>query len=235
MVLITGGSSDIAQPLITKILEETVLKLIITKHNSKHNNSNPRIIEITADLSSEEGINCVLNIIEMYNITHYIQLQGNALINDTIETTNFDDMLHTLNVNTLSSTMILSKLLPKMKLSGYGRIVLTSTASANHGGGRNSFSYGMSKHAISYIVKHLAKYYSKFGILTNAISPGFIKTKFHTDTLQRDVSFLEKRGKTVKVGYAGMPEDISELIFNTTFKNNFMSGEIIKVDGADFI
>lgn len=234
-VLITGGSSDIAKPLILSILEETEFTIIITKYKSRYNYNNSRVIEISSDLSSKIEITDFINSIKKYDIAYYIQLQGNALLDDNIETVSLDSMMFTLNVNTLSTTMILSDVLPKMKSKGFGRITLISTASANHGGGKNSFTYGMSKHAVNYMVKHIAKYYTEFGILTNAIAPGFIKTKFHTDTLKRDDVFLESRGKTVKVGYAGLPEDIAKLIYNTTFKNNFMSGEVIKIDGADFI
>lgn len=235
MVLITGGSSDIAKPLIDKILNNTSCKMIITSYNNEKNYKEDRILEIKVDFSTQSGINQFLKQIESYNISHYIQLQGNAFTSDTLETQNYDELISTLNINTLSTSMILSQLLPKMKVSRFGRIVLTSTASAEFGGGKNSFAYGLSKYGIGYLVKHLAKYYSEFGIITNAVSPGFIKTKFHTDILKRDEAFLNDRGKTVKIGYCGLPKDVSNLIFNLTFENNFICGEIIKIDGADFI
>ena len=235
VVLITGGSSDIAKPLISKILDETTHKIVIVKHNSKESYLDDRMVEINADFSTQSGIEDFLETIDCYDIYYYIQLHGNALLNDNIESQEYSEMIYLLNTNILSTNMILSKLLPKMKDFNYGRVTLTGTASANYGGGKNSFSYGFSKHSVNYLVKHLAKYYSEFGIITNAIFPGFIKTKFHTDTLKRDKSFLEERGKTVRVGYSGLPEDVSGIIFNITFKNNFICGEIIKVDGADFI
>jgi len=235
IVLITGGSSDIAKPLIHDILKNTTHKIIITKYKNKETYNNSRIIEINANLSIVDGINHFLQIIEQYNISYYIQLQGTALVNDSIETQIYEDLIFTLNVNTLSTSMIIAKILPSMKKLSYGRITLIGTASANYGGGENSFSYGLAKHSIGYLVKHLAKFYSEFGIITNSISPGFIKTKFHTDTLKRDNGFLINRGKSVKVGYCGLPNDVSNLIFNITFKNNFICGESIKIDGADFI
>ncbi len=235
MILITGGSSDIAQPLILSILNNTDYKIIIAKYSNKDSYYSDRVIEIFSDLSFESGINDFLKTIEQYNISHYIQLHGNALLDDSIEIQEYKDLMFTLNVNILSTSMILSHLLPKMKVSNYGRIVLTGTASANHGGGKNSFSYGLAKHSVTYLVKHLAKYYSEFGIITNSISPGFIKTKFHTNILKRDNFFLKDREKLVRVGYSGLPQDVSDLIFNLTFKNNFICGETIKIDGADFI
>jgi len=235
IVLITGGSSDIAKPLIFKILNKTNFKIIAVKYSSKESYSDNRIIEINADFSTENGIKDFLKTIESYNIYYYIQLHGNALLDDTIEAQTYAEISYLLNINILSTNMILAKLLPKMKTFRYGRITLTGTASANYGGGKNSFSYGLSKHSVNYLVKHLAKYYSEFGILTNAIFPGFIKTKFHTDILKRDKNFLEERGKTVRVGYSGLAKDVSDIIFNITFKNNFICGEIIKIDGADFI
>lgn len=234
-VLITGGSSDIAKPLILDILNNTDYELIITKYNSTEKYENPRILEIHADLSTLNGINDFLHTIEPYDISYYIQLHGNALLNDNIETQTYEDIMFTLNINILSINMILAQLLPKMKAFNYGRITLTGTASSEHGGGRNSYYYGLAKHSINYLVKHLAKYYSEFGIITNSVSPGFIKTKFHTEILKRDNNFLSNRAESVKIGYCGLPKDVSDVIFNITFKNNFMCGETIKIDGADFI
>ena len=234
-VLITGGSSDIAKPLIEDILELTEFKLIIAKYKNNKLVNSDRVVIIESDLSSEGGISEFLNKIEKYDISHYIQLQGNALLDDSLETLSYDEVLYSMNINLLSTNMILSKLLPKMRISSFGRITLIGTASANYGGGKNSFSYGLAKHSVEYIVKHLAKYYSEFGIISNAVSPGFIKTKFHTDVLKRDEKFLEKRGAMVRVGYTGLPKDISDLIYFITFKNKFICGEVIKADGADFI
>ncbi len=234
-ILITGGSSDIARPLIERILAKTEIEIIIATFKNKKLYNNDRIIEINADLSEKNSITEFIKEIGKYKISYYIQLQGNVSKNDTIKSLNYEDMISLLNVNTLSTTMILSELLHNMKNDNFGRIVLTSTASAKFGGGQNSFMYGLAKHSADYIVKHLAKYYSEYGIISNCVAPGFIKTKFHTRVLKRDSSFIKEREKSIKVGYSGTPEDVANLIYSLTFENSFICGELIKIDGADFI
>jgi 3-oxoacyl-[acyl-carrier protein] reductase len=234
-VLITGGSSDIATPLIKKILNKTNYEIILSTFKNKSLYNDDRIIEINADFSDKNSILEFITRIREDDISYYVQLQGNVSENDTLKSLNYEDIIVLLNINMLSTNMILSELLQNMKKNNFGRIVLTSTASANFGGGQNSFMYGLAKHSASYTVKHLAKYYSEFGIIANAIAPGFIKTKFHTQVLKRDNSFLEEREKSIKVGYAGTPKDIANLIYNLTFENSFICGELIKIDGADFI
>ncbi len=234
-VLITGGSSDIAKPLIEKILNETNCEIILSTFKNKGLFKNDRITEINADFSNKESILEFVKKISKYDISYYVQLQGNVSKNDSLDSLNYDNMIDLLNINLLSTNMVLSELLKNMKNNNFGRIILMSTASANFGGGKDSFIYGLTKHSIGYTIKHLAKYYSRYGIISNCVAPGFIKTKFHTEVLNRDVSFLEERGKSVRVGYSGTPEDVSNMIYNLAFENNFICGEIIKIDGADFI
>ena len=110
-----------------------------------------------------------------------------------------------------------------------------STASASYGGGEKSFAYGLSKHGIYFLTKYLAKHYSKHNIITNCVSPGFIGTKFHLAEGGRDKDFLDRRAESVRLGRAGDAEDVAKLIFNLCFENEFIVGENIKIDGADFI
>ena len=57
----------------------------------------------------------------------------------------------------------------------------------------------------------------------------------HEQTFKRSKEDLEKRKKFVRVGRAGEPADVANMIFELTFKNNFITGENIKIDGGDFI
>jgi 3-oxoacyl-[acyl-carrier protein] reductase len=234
-VLISGGSSDIGRAVIARIRNEVKCRLIITKSKSRTEQENYANKVIEADLSKRDGISALCLELSRENVTHYIQLQGFSTLSDTIENQNFDSLDCNLNVNLLSTVFILKTILPKMKEGGLGRIVLMSTASAEHGGGAESFGYGMAKHGVAYLVRHIAKLYSGNNILANCVSPGFISTKLHEKTFRRSKEELENRKKFVRVGHAGTAEDVANAIFGLTFNNNFITGENIKIDGGDFI
>ena len=229
-VLITGASSDIAQPLIELILNNTNFNLITTSYkNSVFQNS--RIQNIKVDFSKAGNLNKLFQEIQDKHIAYYIQLHG--FINQSnLQDFCINDFNNNLEINLIATTKIISQILKNMIDYNFGRICLISTASAQHGGGEHSFAYGLSKNGLNYLVKHLAKYYSKYNIISNAVAPGFIQTKFHKNLKNKD---LKQRAKSIKVGYAGTSQDVSDIIFQLMFKNNFINGEIITTDGGDFL
>ncbi|MFC1517599.1 SDR family oxidoreductase [Candidatus Margulisiibacteriota bacterium] len=236
-ILVLGGSSDIGKALIPRI-KSTLPdhKIIITKHSEKDDLfQDSNIKEFTIDFSDKGSTDKFIEKIKGFNIGYCIQLQGNAKPKDTIESTSPENIQFNLQINLLSTISIIKKILPIMKKADFGRIVLVSTASANFGGGFESFGYGLAKYGVGYLIKYLAKYYTKHNILSNCVSPGFIDTKFHERTLGRSKKVLKERGKMVRLGRPGTPDDVAKEIYNLAFINNFISGENIKIDGADFI
>ena len=130
--------------------------------------------------------------------------------------------------------MYLKKFLKVWKKKG-GKIVLTSTSSALHGGGENSLAYGISKSGIISLTKALARFGAKNNIIANAIAPGFIATRFHTKVMLRSKKQLKERLKFIKLNTQGKPQDITKLIMFLLFENNFITGEAISIDGGDWI
>ena len=112
---------------------------------------------------------------------------------------------------------------------------MTSTSSAIHGGGENSLAYGISKSGIACLTKGLARFGAKNNILVNAIAPGFIETRFHTKVMKRKKKDLKKRLKFIKLLRAGKTSDITNLISFLLFQNNYITGEVIPIDGGDWI
>ena len=156
VVFISGGSSDIGRAVIEKIRNEVKCRLIISKNKSSAAHEDFANKTICADLSSRGGIESLCAEIAKEKITHYIQLQGYSTPSDTIESQNFGTLDINMNVNLFSTVLILKTILPQMRVSGFGRIALISTASAEHGGGPESFGYGLAKHGAAYLVKHIS-------------------------------------------------------------------------------
>ena len=232
-ILITGGNSDIGKSVVEAIRKELKWPIIVTKNTQNFSYSEKNIEEVTVDCDNRQEVESFAHSIGGLGISHYIQLQGNSWSFDYLDTQSFESLDYHLNVNCLSTIMILRFLLPTMKLSKFGRICLMNTASSEHGGGESNFGYGLAKHSVGYTIKYLAKYYTSFNILSNCVSPGLIETKFHK-RIKRTVKQIERRATTVPLGRPGTPQEVADLIYHITFKNSFISGENFKIDGADF-
>ena len=53
--------------------------------------------------------------------------------------------------------------------------------------------------------------------------------------MKRNKNQLKERLKFVKLNRAGSTEDITNLIMYLLFKNNYTTGEVISIDGGDWI
>ena len=164
----------------------------------------------------------------------FIQLNGNVSKVKVWTKLNQKDFEKDIAINLSSVFYVSQKIFENMKKKG-GKIILTSTSSALHGGGESSLAYGISKSGIISLTKALARFGAKNNIVVNAIAPGFINTRFHTKVMKRSKKQLKERLKFIKLSKQGEPEDITKLIMFLLFENNYTTGEVISIDGGDWI
>ena len=235
-ILILGASSEIGKEVVGKIEKEIGnCELYLTKYTFADKISKKSCKEFIVDFSNAEALDQFILELSNLEITHLIQLQGIGASNDSIVNLDINLNRRIYRINLEANLLILSKLLDGMAQRNFGRIVLTSTASTKHGGALNNFSYGLSKHGLDYLCLHLAKYYTKYNILTNCVSPGFIDTKIHTKSLKRSEKQLRERVESIRLGRPGAAREVADIIYFLSFENTFISGQNLKVDGCDFI
>ena len=236
-VLVTGGKGDIGKSVVIQILQRSDHSVLVTTTSKAETSSfdSERIEEIEMDASSLVSIEAAATKLSGYPIPYFIQLHGHSKMDDRLIGQTGDSLAYHFNINVFSTVLILEKILFGMQQRQFGRVVLMNTASSEHGGGLTSFGYGMAKHSVGYLTKHMAKYFTQDNVLTNCISPGLIDTKFHTDVMKRTPEEIKERSKTVRLRKAGTTEDVAGLIYYLAFENEFVTGQNIKIDGGDFI
>ena len=243
-IFILGASSDFGISLLKTILKEKNcmiglhclsgkrrLETLLSKIKSKN-----KIKIFQSKIDSQKHCHTLIKSFFSWagGIDKFIQLNGNVSKVKIWTKLNQKDFEKDIAINLSSVFYISQKIFEKMKKKG-GKIILTSTSSALHGGGETSLAYGISKSGIISLTKALARFGSKNNIIVNAIAPGFIKTRFHTKVMKRNKNQLKERLKFVKLNRAGNTEDITNLIMYLLFKNNYTTGEVISIDGGDWI
>lgn len=115
---------------------------------------------------------------------------------------------------------------------GYGKIVTISSINGLRGK-VGQVNYSAAKAGVIGLTKALAKELARFHVNVNAVAPGFILTPMTAamPAEARNAAIAE-----IPLGQAGTPEDVAALVaFLCTDRARHITGEVIKVDGGQYI
>jgi NAD(P)-dependent dehydrogenase (short-subunit alcohol dehydrogenase family) len=135
------------------------------------------------------------------------------------------------DTNVLGTLLSMKHELRVMNAQGSGSIVnLSSTMGAR--GAAGASLYVASKHAVEGLTKSAALEAAAFGVRVNAVAPGPVETamlnRLLADT-ERKAAFLA----AVPLKRAGTPEEIADaIVFVSSDKSSFMTGEVLRVNAG---
>ena len=143
-----------------------------------------------------------------------------------IKDISYDEVL---KVNYLAPLEIIQQCLPYMVKQNYGRIINIGSIWIGISKPKRA-AYSASKSALHSLTKSLTAEYSREGILSNTVSPGFIGTDLtYQNNTKEEIALLTSQ---IPVGRLGYPEEVAKLAYQLTIENTFISGQNIKIDGG---
>lgn len=121
---------------------------------------------------------------------------------------------------------------PLMKEQGSGKIVNVTSINGMRGKFGQA-NYSAAKAGIIGLTKTVARELAKSNVNCNAIAPGLIETEM-MKALPEDVK--QKSLADIVLGRMGQPEEVAWLVtFLCSEKSRHITGEVIKVDGGQYI
>jgi NAD(P)-dependent dehydrogenase (short-subunit alcohol dehydrogenase family) len=140
----------------------------------------------------------------------------------------------TLDINLRGAFLAAKAVLPHMIARRSGNLVFM--ASTNSWDGEAQLAhYNASKSGLFLLSKTLAREYGKFGIRSNAVGPGLIRTRLTAPVL-KDPAFLAKYDAetgVIPMGRLGTPEDVAgPALFLASKDAAYVSGVLLFVDGG---
>ena len=238
-ILVAGASSDLARDLVQALASSgAALGLHYNSNDAplRTLSGSPRVKLFQKDLSTARACTELVDGFVAWagGIDALVQLTGNIHRAVPWAELTEEDWEFDLGANMVMPFYLAARSIHHMKDGG--RIVLTSTASASHGGGSTSLAYGAAKAGVDCIVKRLARDCADKNILVNAIAPGFILTKFHTERMHRSREELAAREKMIPMKRAGTPGEVaSTILFLLSEGAGYITGQVIPVSGGDFL
>jgi 3-oxoacyl-(acyl-carrier-protein) reductase len=133
-----------------------------------------------------------------------------------------------IETNLTSVFHLTAQVLPHMVEAGYGRVINLSSVVGLHGNFGQA-NYAAAKAGIVGFTKTAALELARKGVTVNAIAPGFIETQMIA-AMPDDVRtrILEK----IPMGRFGRPEEIAELVAFLVTKGDYITGQVIAIDGG---
>ena len=189
-----------------------------------------RAIAVKVDVSNEDDVKNMVEITKKTfgNIDVLVNCAGVSDTRLLIDSTK-DDYDFVFDTN-MRGTYNTCKLVGREMLSNQsGKIINISSIWGVLGGSCESV-YSASKGAIIAFTKALAKEFGPNGINVNAVAPGFIQTdmtKNVTEEIRQEIM------DNSALGRLGTPEDVAGVVsFLASEKSNFITGQVISVDGG---
>lgn len=237
-ILITGGSSDIAQAVARrraalgdeivvtassqKSLDDSLAKLKgdgIAAEGFVFEFSRPS----DSDKALQEQLNRGLDAVVLNAFTPLAKI---APLGDI----DFTELTAYLRLNVEGNLWLLHKVLPSMKARGFGRLILISSLTAETGTA-NYGIYGGAKAALEGILLNLAVDYGGFGVLSNIVRLGLFKTS-RTALFWKRQEYRTKMAAIIPQGGLGEPSQAAEALDPLLSPTSYINGTVLRVSGG---
>lgn len=140
----------------------------------------------------------------------------------------------TVDTNLRGAFLVSRAVAPHMIKAGHGKLVFMASTNCWDAEAQLAH-YNASKAGLYLLAKTLARELGPYGINSNAVGPGFIKTRL-TEPVLNDPVFMKKydpQAGLIPLCRLGTPEDVAgPALFLASADANFVNGVLLFVDGG---
>jgi NAD(P)-dependent dehydrogenase (short-subunit alcohol dehydrogenase family) len=239
VAVVVGGTSGIGLAMAIG-LAEAGADVVATSRRQEQVDETARAIEatgrramrVTSDVGNRASLQALCDAVlkEFGQVDILINCAGKIKREPTLTVSEetWDDIMNTNVTGTLRSCQIFGK---AMLERGSGKII--NIASLNTFVSlKEVTAYAASKAAVGALTKSLAVEWSSQGVNVNAIAPGVFRTALNQKLLDESDRGKELRMRTPMNRFGRTEELVGSAIFLGSDAANFITGEILVVDGG---
>ncbi len=235
LALITGGSRGIGKAIALKLAAagyDIVINYAGNEVAAQKTVDEIKALGVNAesykfDVSNQEEVDeNIAKIIEKYGRIDVLVNNAGITRDDLFLRMTADKWLAVINTN-LNSAFYVSKPVVKLMMKQRSGAIINTTSVVGLYGNAGQANYSAAKAGLVGFTKSLAKELGSRGIRINAVAPGFIETD-----MTKDLPNTEEMLKAIPLKRLGKAEDIAEAVKFLAVDAQYVTGQVLEVDGG---
>jgi glucose 1-dehydrogenase len=237
--LVVGGARGIGKAIAVRLADEgarlviaDVDRAMMASTSQEISKGGKGVRTVACDVRRRSQIDrMVARVIRWYeriDVLMYVAGVGKA-----VPFTETDERLWdwTIDVNLKGAFLVCRAVVPHMIRQRRGKLVFM--ASTNSWDAEAELApYNASKAGLFILAKTLARELGPYGINSNAVGPGLIRTRL-TKPFLKDPKFMRKYENLIPLGRVGVPEDVAgPATFLASRDADYVNGVLLFVDGG---
>ena len=235
--LVTGGASGLGLAITQELLGEGAKVAVFDRDVNALKRLPQEVFGFIVDVTQPKMVKKAVNdlVAQHGPVEILINNAGVIFSEPFVNLTNPSELMHdygrfrdSLTLN-MDSVFIMSRAVVEQMVKKRigGVIVNVSSISAN--GNEGQVAYSSAKAAVNAMTVTLAKELGRWGIRCNAVAPGFINTE--STHLALSSSALKHVEDNTPLRRLGTAVDVAKAV-RSLIENDFINGEILRVDGG---
>jgi 3-oxoacyl-[acyl-carrier protein] reductase len=183
---------------------------------------------VGADVGEIEALDALVEAVKGRGELQVLVNNAGATADAPFLTAKLEDLERIYRTNMRATWYLTKKLARVMARKRFGRIINVSSVVGSTGNFGQTI-YGMTKAAIDNLTRSLALELAPYGILVNAVAPGFIETRM-TEVLPAEAK--EAILQRIPLGRMGRPEEVARLVRYLAVEDSYCTGTVFHINGG---
>jgi 2-deoxy-D-gluconate 3-dehydrogenase len=238
--IVTGAGSGIGKGMATGLVQAGAEIVIAGRNRERLEETAVElrqfggpVIPLQADVSKMDDIRILVDrAVREFGKIDFLFNNAGIIRRNSAEDLTEKDWDDVININ-LKAPFFLAQEVARVMISQKrkGKIINTSSLISVSGGKRTA-SYAASKGGVQQITRAMANDWAKYGILVNAIGPGWVNTEL-TKALREDKKRFAELSGRIPLGRWAEPEEMAgAAVFLASDASDYITGQTIFVDGG---
>ena len=239
--VVTGGGKGLGRTMAQALAEAGANVAVASREEEACRAAAREIEESTGrralgarlDVSDKESVDALVKkVSETFGSIDVLVNNSGASWGAPFEEMPLDKWEKVVRVNLTGTFLVCQAVVPMMRKNRWGRIINVASIAGLVGAPEfmQAVGYSASKGGIIALTKDLAVKLAKFGIVVNAVAPGFFPTKMSRVLIEMN---SDQISRAVPLGRTGAEDDLKGVtVFLASEASRYVTGQVIPVDGG---